>query len=87
MAVCAPMGSWMMAVEAVWRRRNVLASTTKTYMILGIRSTWTVTTPGELAQLGCTGGSGLLLWGYKVVPALLTGQVLCIPLVLEGGHF
>lgn len=83
MAVCVPMGSWMMAVVAVWRRRSVLASITKTYTILGRESNWTVTTPGELAQSGCIGGAGLVLWGYKKVPTLLTEQVLCLPFALE----
>lgn len=82
-AVCVLMGCWMMAKVAVWWRRSVLASTTRTYILLGRRSNWIVTTLGELAQSGCTGGTGLALRGYKVVPTPLMKQVLCLPLVLE----
>jgi hypothetical protein len=57
------MDCWMMAVVAVWKRTSVLASTTKIYTLLGKVSNWIVTTHGELAQSGCTGGTGLLLWG------------------------
>lgn len=75
MAVCVLMDCWMMAVVTVWWRITVLASTTNGYTLLGKGSNWTVTTHGELAQSGGTGGTGLVLWGYKVLSTLLMEQV------------
>lgn len=57
----------MMAVVNVWRRMSVLASTTNSYTLLGKGSNWTVTTHGELAQSGGAEGTGLVVWGHKVL--------------------